>query len=122
MVAQPKMLLQLAAAVALTGTAIGPAIPCFQTPSGPGGAGRDGFILIDTAPGGAAVIKWQGHPGLVSKAVPASGDAGWYDLVGTPWTTATSPLQIPVSIPAFIRYNITTLGTGALTAFLHGVQ
>jgi hypothetical protein len=122
MVAQTKPTLELAKAVALTGTAIGPAIACFQTPCGAGGAGRVGTILIDVPPGGAAVIKWQGHPGLASKAVPASGDAGWYDLVGTPWTNATSPLQIDVEIPAFIRYNITTLGTGALNARLYGVQ
>ena len=122
MVAQTQMSTLLASAVILTGTAIGPAIPCFQSPTGAGGAGRAGSIQIDDHPIGAAVVKWQGHPGLASKATPASGDAGWYDLAGTPWTNSTSPLRIPVDIPAFIRYNITTLGTGSLTARLLGVQ
>jgi hypothetical protein len=115
------MLKTLATAIALTGTAIGPAIDCGPTPF-MGGAGRNGVIELDDHPGGAAVIKWQGHPGLASKAVPASGDAGWYDLVGTPWTTATTPLRIEVAIPRYIRYNITTLGTGTLNAVLRGTQ
>jgi hypothetical protein len=122
MVAQAKMGLTIADNVVLTGTAIGPAVACFQTPTGPGGAGRGGTVVCEYPPGGAAVVKFQGHPGLASKAVPASGDAGWYDLHGTPWTTATNDLIVPVDIPAFIRYNITTLGTGVLTAGLRGTQ
>lgn len=112
-------ILNLASAVVLTGTAIGAAIACDKTPYL---AGRNGVIKIDEHPGGAAVVKWQGHPGLADKSTPASGDAGWADLEGTPWTTATSKLEIEVTIPKFIRYNITTLGTGTLTARLHGVQ
>jgi hypothetical protein len=114
--------LTLASAVALTGTAIGAAIACDRTPWGPGSAGRNGTIEIDDHPGGAAVVKWQGHDGLADKSTPASGDAGWYDLEGTPWTTATSKLAIEIAVPRFIRYNITTLGTGTLTARLRGVQ
>ncbi len=116
-----SMLKILASAVALTGTAIGAAISCLDTPF-LGGSGRKGVIEIDDHPGGAAVVKWQGHNGLADKSVPASGDAGWFDLEGTPWTTATSKLAIEVVIPVYIRYNITTLGTGTLTARLRGVQ
>jgi hypothetical protein len=114
--------LTLASAVALTGTAIGAAIACDKTPYGPGSYGRNGVIVMDDHPGGAAVVKWQGHDGLADKSTPASGDSGWYDLHNDPWSTATSPLEIEIAIPKFIRYNITTLGTGALTARLRGTQ
>lgn len=115
------MNLVLANAVVLTATSIGPAIACNQTPH-LGGAGRNGIIQLDGPVGGAAVVKWQGHPGLAAGGTPASGDAGWYDLEGTPWTIATSKLEIEVAVPRWIRYNITTLGTGSLTARLRGVQ
>lgn len=112
----------LAVNVDLTATAIGAAIACDKTPWGPGGYGRNGTIEMDANPGGAAVVKWQGHNGLADGSTPTSGDAGWTDLVGTPWSNATSPLQIEIAIPKFIRYNITTLGTGKLNAVLRGVQ
>ena len=112
----------LASAVALTGTAIGAAISLDKTPWGPGGYGRNGVIEMDEHPGGAAVVKWQGHNGLADGSTPGSGDSGWYDLHTTPWSTATSPLQIEIAIPRWIRYNITTLGTGTLTAVLRGTQ
>lgn len=119
MVAQAKQLITLAAGVALTGTAIGPAVALFQTPQGPGGAGRDVLVEIDVPPGGAAVIAFQTHPGLVSKAVPASGDAGW---VTAATFNATAPLQAIAPSGAFCRYNITTLGTGTLNMRVTGVQ
>jgi hypothetical protein len=108
----------LAVGIALTGTAIGPAISCNESPF-LGGAGRNAIVYLDAAPGGAAVVKIQGHPGLASKAAPASGDAGWADIVQF---IAGDPLGKEIALPLWIRYNITTLGTGTLNARLRGVQ
>lgn len=109
----------LASGIALTGTAIGPAVDLSQTPWGPGGAGRNGTVVLNDAPGGAATVKIQGHPGLADKTVPASGDAGWYDILTL---VAASPKEQEIALPRYIRYNITVLGTGTLNAFVRGVQ
>lgn len=108
----------IATAIALTGTAIGPAISCNESPF-LGGAGRNAVVHLDAPPGGAAVVKIQGHPGLATKAAPASGDAGWADIVQF---IATDPQEREIALPLWIRYNITTLGTGVLNARLLGVQ
>lgn len=108
----------LASAVALTGTAIGPAISCNESPF-LGGAGRNAIVGLDAAPGGAAVVKIQGHAGLADRSTPASGDSGWSDIVQF---TSSDPLEKEIALPRFIRYNITTLGTGTLNARLRGVQ
>jgi hypothetical protein len=119
MVAQTKPVLILAAAVSMAAGANGPAIACFQTPNGAGGAGRAGVIEISNMPL-TGTVKWQGHPGLVSKAVPTAGDAGWADIT-TSSTGPTGPTDFLVDIPAFIRY-VTTTGTGTLSAQLRGTQ
>ena len=102
--------------VALTGTAIGPAVDLNETPF-MGGAGRKSIVEMETAPGGAAVVKFQGHPGLASKATPASGDAGWYDIATF---NASSKRSFEVDTPRWGRYNITTLGTGTGVMNLYG--
>lgn len=112
------MLKTLASNIALTATAIGPTISCNESPF-LGGAGRNVVVRLDAAPGGAAVVKIQGHPGLASRVAPTSGDTGWVDIVSF---IATSPLAQEIALPLFVRYNITTLGTGTLNARLQGVQ
>jgi len=112
------MLKNLANAVVLTGTAIGPGVLCNVSPF-LGGQGHNAILRLEAAPGGAAVVKLQGNPAAGSTA-PASGDAGWYDIVAT--INAASPLEQEVTLDRWMRYNITTLGTGTLTADFIGVQ
>lgn len=111
------MLKNLASAVDLTGTAIGPGKLCNVSPF-LGGQGHKAILRIQDAPGGAAVVKIQGNPAAGSTA-PSDGDAGWYDIASL---TSASPLEQEVTLDRWMRYNITTLGTGALTADLQGVQ
>jgi hypothetical protein len=120
MVAKTQPVLVLASAVAMATGGNGPAVPCFQTPNGAGGAGRAGVVEITNVPL-TGTVKWQGHPGLVTKAVPGSGDAGWADIPGTTTTGPTGPTDFLIDIPAFIRY-VWTAGTGTLSAQLRGTQ
>lgn len=113
-----SMIKTLASAVALTGTAIGAGIACNETPF-LGGQGVKGVVSLDAAPGGAAVVKIQGHPGNADKVLPVPGDAGWVDIVQF---VAASPLEQEIVLPLWVRYNITTLGTGTLNARIRGVQ
>lgn len=113
-----QMLKTLAAALSITGTAIQAGIKLNESPF-LGGQGRNGIVTLDAPIGGAGVVKIQGHNGDATKGIPASGDAGWTDILSL---TAASPLEQEIALPLFIRTNITTLGTGTVTIKLKGVQ
>ena len=112
----PKQLLSLAAALSITATGIQTAQRLNKTPF-LGGQGRNALLHLQAAVGGAGVIKVQGHDSP-SATAPASGDSGWYDVVTL---NSASPLEQELQdLPAWIRLNITTAGTGTITANLVG--
>lgn len=113
------MLKKLADNLALTGTAIGAAVSMNVTPfqGNPGEGKRTAICRLSAAPGGAAVLKIQGHDQM--QGTPASGDAGWYDIHS--FTAATDTVrEIPLS--RWMRTNVSTLGTGTTDVDLEGVQ
>lgn len=111
------MLKSLAAAVDITATAIGPGVRCNVSPF-QGGQNHNAILRSQAAVGGSGVVKIQGNPSI-SATAPANNDAGWADIVSL---VAASPLEQEILLPSWIRYNITTLGTGTVTIVLEGVQ
>lgn len=111
------MLKTIANAVSITATAIGPGVRCNVSPF-TGGQNRNALLINNAAVGGAGVVKIQGNPST-SATAPADADAGWADIVSL---VAASPLEQEITLPSWIRYNITTLGTGTVTIALEGVQ
>lgn len=84
-----------------------------------GGWGREGLLHLDAPVGGSGVVAVQGHPST-SKTAPATGDSGWATIATL---NAASPLlQEIADLPNWIRINVTTAGTGTLTATLEGIQ
>jgi hypothetical protein len=112
-----SMLKTIANAVSITATAIGPGVRCNVSPFC-GGQGKTALLINNAAIGGAGVVKIQGNP-LSGATAPADADAGWTDIATL---NATSPLEQEIALPSWIRYNITTLGTGSVTIALEGVQ
>lgn len=111
------MLKNLANALSITGTAIQAGVALNTTPFN-GGFNKTTILVLDAPVGGAGVVKIQGSP-LVQTTVPASGDVSWVDIVSL---TSASLLQQEITMPNFIRTNITTLGTGTVTINLRGIQ
>lgn len=111
------MILNLASALSITATGIQAPIRCNTTPF-QGGQGKSAVVDLDVVPAGGGVVKIQGHPAIGATA-PAAGDAGWVDIVSL---TASSPLTQEIELPSWIRVNVTTVGTGAITINLEGVQ
>lgn len=112
------MILPLASAIALTGTAIGPAVLTNVTPF-LGGFNHNAIVNVNAPLGGAAVVKIQGNAGTSDTTAPVSGDAGWADIATL---NAATLGQTEIKLPRWIRYNITTAGTGTLNVTLEGVQ
>ena len=111
------MILALAAALDITAT--GPQAPVLlNTSPFTGGQGKNAFLNLAAVPAGGGVIKVQGNP-TAGPAAPADADANWTDIVTI---DANSPLRQEIELPLWIRTNITTVGTGTLTANLEGVQ
>lgn len=77
-----------------------------------GGQGRNGFAHVTTP---AAGVMLQGHDGGGNVA-PASGDAGWYNLLTM---TATSAKLQEITLPRWIRRGAAG-GTDPIT--IEGVQ
>lgn len=111
------MIKVLASALSITGTAIQAGVALNTTPFN-GGFNKTCIVKLDAPVGGAGVVKIQGSP-LVQSTVPASGDASWVDIVAL---NAASPLEQEITMPCFIRTNITTLGTGTVQITLKGIQ
>lgn len=111
-------ILKIASALDLTGT--GPAGPVRlgKTPL-LGGHGREGILILESAIGGSGVVKIQGHPSR-SHTAPADDDAGWVDVLSL--NSASSRVQEIADLPAWVRANVTTAGTGTATINLEGVQ
>lgn len=85
-----------------------------------GGQGRSGLFELDAAIGGSGVVSLQGHDG-VGNEVPASGDAGWFNIV-TGIVAANGVARQEIEFPRFFRVNVTTAGTGTFGYTLHGTQ
>ena len=113
----PTMKFPLATALSITATAIQAGKQLHVSPF-LGGQNHNALLCLDSPIGGAGVIKIQGNPSL-SKTVPADGDAGWYDIATLNAASVTSQ---EIKLPAWIRTNITTLGTGTVNISLEGVQ
>ncbi len=111
------MLLALATALDITAAGIGAGIRCNKTPF-LGGQGHNALLINNAAVGGSGVVKIQGNPSN-SATAPASGDAGWADIVSL---VAASPLEQEIVLPNWIRVNVTTLGTGTVNISLEGIQ
>lgn len=111
-------LLKIASGLSLTATGASTAYRLAQTPL-LGGEGREGKLTLDTAVGGSGVVAVQGHPST-SATAPASGDAGWTTILTL--NSSSSLFQEILDLPKWIRLNVTTAGTGTLTATLEGVQ
>lgn len=112
-----SMLLALATGLSITGTGAQAAILLNQTPF-VGGRKRTAMVDIQTPIGGAGVVKLQGHDADIH-TTPATGDANWYDIVSL---TATSNTPQEITLPNWIRTNVTTAGTGVANIALEGVQ
>lgn len=112
------MLKKFADNLALTATAIGTAQKMNATPflGNQGDGKRTAILRLSAAPGGAAVLKIQGHD---ATDTPASADAGWYDIKTL---ISTSELAQEIQLSRWMRTNITTLGTGTIDVDLEGVQ
>lgn len=111
-----SQLLTLASALAITATGIGDPIRLNETPFN-GGQGREALLHLQAAVGGAGVVRLEGHnhPGADE---PAEDDDGWATVATL---NSSSPLlqEIP-DLPAWIRVNVATAGTGTVTIKLEG--
>lgn len=112
------MMKKFADNLVLTGTAVGDPQSMKTTPfQGYGGVGkRTAILALSAAPGGAAVLKIQGHDAADE---PDTADTGWYDIVSL---TSASDLRQEIALSPWMRTNITTLGTGTIDVDLEGVQ
>ena len=119
-----KMLKTIANALSITAlTPAAPTIPLNETPF-LGGQGRSAMLLLNAAVGGSGVVSIQGNPGVVSAdgmqvSAPVFASAGWTDIAVL---NSGSILQQEIELPAYIRANVTTIGTGTVTIALEGVQ
>ena len=110
--------IKLATAASITATGAGAAVRLNKTPL-LGGQGREGILRLDAAVGGSGSIDIEGHASTGATA-PGAADAGWAKLVTL---TSASPLsQELADLPCWIRHNVKTAGTGAVTITLEGVQ
>lgn len=103
--------------VAITALAIGVPVRNNVTPLA-GGTQRNALLINNAAIAGGGAVKIQGNPSP-DAAAPADNDAGWADIVTL---NAAAPLEQEIILPAWIRYNITTIGTGNATVSLEGIQ
>ena len=71
-----------------------------------GGWGREGKAHLGSNTGVSSGVLLQGHDGLASGAEPASGDAGWYDLLEAPQTASVVEIA---DLPLYIRKGGATL-------------
>lgn len=106
----------LATALSITATGAGDAVRLNVTPFN-GGHGREALLHMQAPVGGAGVIRLEGHA-KAGAGAPAAGDAGWYTVATL---NSTSPLlqEIP-DLPAWVRLNVATAGTGTITVKLEG--
>lgn len=111
------MLLPIATAQSITATAYGVPVRCHVSPF-LGGQNHNALLINNNAVGGAGVVAIQGNPSS-SATAPADADAGWTTITTL---IAASPLEQEIQLPSWIRYNITTLGTGTISISLEGVQ
>lgn len=109
----------LATALSITATDIGAPIKLDDTPF-MGGKGRSAYLGLAAVPAGGGVILLEGHNGDANgTSEPAEDDDGWFTVATI---NAAAPLTQEIEVPLYARLNITTLGTGTLTAWLDGVQ
>lgn len=112
------MTLAIATNQSITATAKGPAVRCNVSPF-QGGQNHNAVLVNNTPIAGAgATILIEGNP-LQGSIAPAAGDAGWYTIATL---NGSSPNEQEITLPLWIRYNITVLGTGVANILLEGVQ
>lgn len=111
------MIQNLMSAVSLTALAKGPATLLNVTPLA-GGRRRNALLDIDVLPAGGGVITIEGSSNDIH-TTPGASDPSWTTVVVL---NASSPLEQEILLPQWIRYNITTVGTGTASARLIGVQ
>ena len=78
--------------------------------------GGNAKLYFPAAIGGAGVITLEGSPD--GKTSPST-----YTTISTLNAAQTAGLWVELTnLPAYIRMNVTTAGTGSVTPTLHGVQ
>jgi hypothetical protein len=83
-----------------------------------GGQGHNAILQLQAAPAAGATVLIQGNPSN-AHTTPPDNDPGWTTIATL---TSTSPLQQEITLPQWIRTNVTVLTAGTLTANLEGVQ
>lgn len=111
-----SQILVLANALAVTATSIGDPIRLNVTPFA-GGMGREALLHIDAPIGGAGVVRLEGHNSPHAEA-PAEDDSEWTTVVTL--NSASPRVQEIPDLPAWIRVNVATVGTGTVSARLEG--
>ncbi len=84
-----------------------------------GGRNRNAFLNLQAAPAGGGVIGIYGTDLPAGGPPPALNDPSWALLYTI---NASSPLKQEIQLPVWIQANVTTLGTGSVTATLEGIQ
>lgn len=111
-----SQLLTIVDALDITATGAGEPVRLNVTPFA-GGFGREALMHLPAAVGGSGEVDIEGHWSPSSEE-PADDDDGWEAIVTL---DASSPLLQELSdLPAWIRANVTTAGTGTLTVVLEG--
>ncbi len=81
-----------------------------------GGEGREGLAELGANVSVTTGVLLQGHPGLASGAIPATGDAGWVTLLSA--TATQGPVVEIPDLPKFVK-----LGAAATSPItLEGIQ
>ena len=106
-------MLKVLPAVDFTAVAAQAAVELGETPFQVGG---NALLYFPAAIGGAGVITLEGSPD--GKTSPST-----YTTIRTLNAAQTAGLWVELTdLPAYIRMNVTTVGTGTFTPTLHGVQ
>lgn len=106
-------MLKTFAAVDMTATGALAGVELGETPFQLGG---NALIYFPAAIGGAGVITLEGSPDGVTS--PST-----YTTIRTLNAAQTAARWVELTdLPAYIRMNVTTAGTGTFTPTLHGVQ
>lgn len=84
-----------------------------------GGRNRNAFLNLAAAPAGGGVIGVYGSNLAAGGPAPLANDPS-FALLYT--LNASSPLRQEVQLPVWIQLNVSTVGTGTLTATLEGIQ
>lgn len=84
-----------------------------------GGRNRNAWLTMPAAPAGGGVIQVMGTDLPAGGPTPSNTDPSWAVLYTL---NANSPLRQEVQLPVWVALNVSTVGTGTLTAQLEGIK